>query len=436
MTLSNSEVVALVGDAKVDKRVYTDQAIFDLEMERIFEQTWVYVAHESQVAKPGDYMTTEIGKQDVILTRDEKSKIHIFYNRCTHRGAKLTIKDSGNVQQFVCNFHAYCFKTDGTLASIPLEDSYEDSGYGRCSPEMNLREVADVESYRGFIFARLRPGKIDLHSWLGDTKKTLDNFVDRAPEAEVEVVGRPYRWINPCNWKMLVENIVDGAHVVGTHPSIGQTGARLAKEYEVKNEAVPAVLQMAKGFWQPAQVIREMGVTVLENGHAYNGGRFSLHSGYSEVGDYVEALKNAYGEQRTDEILLQQRHNTGFYPNMHMKTMIQKIRIFKPVSPSKTLVECWVFRLKGAPDEILQRTLSYAEMLDSPATLVSSDDAEVMMRMQHGLETEAEQWVSMHRGLKRPVEKENDALHCEGDTELAFIHQYNVWKRLMCGETV
>jgi hypothetical protein len=193
---------------------------------------------------------------------------------------------------------------------------------------------------------------------------------------------------------------------------------------------------MAKGFWQPAQVIRDMGVTILENGHSYLGGRFSLHTGYSEVGDYLAALKQAYGDKRTEEILTQQRHNTCFYPNMNMKTMIQKFRIFKPVSPNKTVVESWVFRLKGAPDEILQRTLAYAEMLDSPATLVSDDDAEVMGRMQGGLEADADRWVSMHRGMERPVEKRGTALDCDGESEVGFIHQYKIWKRFMCGETV
>ena len=436
MTFSVSEIAELIGDAQVDKRVYIDQEIFDLEMERIFKRAWLYIGHESQIAKAGDYFTTEMGTQPVVLVRDDENQIRLFFNRCTHRGARLVVNPSGNVERFVCNFHAYSFKTNGKIASIPLEDSYDNSGYGSCNPAMNLKQVADVESYRGFIFARLEPGDIDLLTWLGDAAASLDNFVDRAPGGEVEVVGRPLRWINHCNWKMLNENVIDGAHVVGTHPSIGQTGALLAKSYEDKGEEVPEVLQMAKGFWQPAQVIRDMGVTVLENGHSYIGGRFSLHTSYSEVEDYLDALKLAYDEKRMQEILTQQRHNTCFYPNMNMKTMIQKFRVFKPIAPNKTVVESWVFRLKGAPDEILQRTLAYGEMLDSPATLVSTDDAEVMMRMQSGLQADADQWVSMHRGLQRPVERTGEAIHCDGESEVAFIHQYKIWKRFMCGETV
>ena len=426
----------MVGRARVDKRVYIDQEIFDLEMERLFKRAWLYIGHESQVKKPGDYFTTEMGTQPVIVVRDDNNQIRVFYNRCTHRGARLVVNHTGNVQRFVCDFHAYSFETNGKLAYIPLENSYDAPAQGSCKPDMNLRKVAGVEIYRGFIFARLEPGDTDLLTWLGGAAGSLDNFVDRAPEGEVEVAGRPLRWINRCNWKMLSENVIDGAHVFGTHPSIGQAGAQLAKNYEDRGEAVPDILQMAKGFWQPPQVIRDMGVTVLENGHSYIGGRFSLHTDYSEIKEYLDALRQACGEERTTEILSQQRHNTCFYPNMNMKTMIQKFRVFKPVAPDKTVVESWVFRLKGAPDDILQRTLAYAEMLDSPATLVSSDDAEVMMRMQSGLEADADKWVSMQRGLERPADKSVDGMHCEGDSETAFIHQYDTWKRFMCGEQV
>ena len=429
-----TEIAQLVKDAQVDKRVYTDQEIFDLEMERVFGRTWVYLAHESQVPSPGSYVTTDIGKQPLILTRDAQGKLRVFYNRCTHRGAKLLIKSSGQASTFVCNFHAYSFNTDGTIAGIPFEDSYETSGYGRCNPEMNLREVTDVDSYRGFVFVRLESGGMDLKTWLSDTLATIDNLVDRAPEGEVEVVGPPYRWINHCNWKMLVENLVDGAHVGGTHPSIGQTGAKLAKEYSDQGKPVPQLLDLIQIFSAPLQFIRDMGITVLPNGHSYNGGEVAGHSNYSEVAEYTKAMDEAYGQERRNEILSQQRHNTCIYPNLHMKTMIQKIRVFKPVSPDKTLVECWVFRLKGAPDELLQRTMAYAELLDSPATLVSTDDVEVMMRMQSGLASDAYQMVSMQRGYKREEKQEGNSLRCEGDSERPFICQYELWKKLMCEE--
>ncbi|MCL2430229.1 MAG: Rieske 2Fe-2S domain-containing protein, partial [Alphaproteobacteria bacterium] len=79
----------LVEAGRVHRRVYTDPAVFELEMERIFGRTWLYVGHESQIPKPGDYFATELGRQPVIMTRHGDGSIRILSNRCTHRGAKL-----------------------------------------------------------------------------------------------------------------------------------------------------------------------------------------------------------------------------------------------------------------------------------------------------------------------------------------------------------
>ena len=435
MCTTDNELAEMVHNAYVNKRVYTDPEIFHLEMERIFKRSWVYVAHESQIGNPGNYITTTVGTQPLILLRDDEGQLRMFYNRCGHKGARLLVNDSGSIDKLVCHFHAYSFNKDGSLASLPLEDCYENSGFGRCNKDINLREVVCLSQYRGFIFTKLTSGGPDLETWLGDARVSLDNFVDRSPEGRVEVVGSPLRWINHCNWKMLTENIVDGTHVVGTHPSIAQAGVKLSREYLETGKKPPPILELAKGFHRPAQFLRDMGITVLENGHCYNGGRFSVHSDYSDIPGYFEVMKDAYGEGRAEDILSVQRHNTCIYPNMHMKNLIQKIRIFKPLAPDKTLTECWAFRLAGAPEKLLQRTLLYSQLLDSPATMVSTDDAEVMMRMQSGLAADSNPWISMHRGFKRPVEETTSGIHCEGDSELPFIKQYDTWQKLMMEAT-
>lgn len=425
----------MIQETRVDKRVYTDQDVFDLEMERLFARTWIYAGHTSQIANPGDYVTTEIGNQPVIVVRSRNNDIKVLLNHCPHRGAIVVNEDSGHATRFVCRFHAYSFNTDGSAAGIPLEDSYDGTAFGRCDPEMKLKEVAAVDTYRGFIFVCLNSVNMPLVDWLGATTATIDNFIDRSPLGEVEVVGRPYRWVNRCNWKMLIENLVDGTHVNGTHPSIGQTADRIAREYEEAGGTVPPIVEMAGSFWQKNDFIRKMGITLLPNGHCYNGGKVSIHSGYAKVDAYGEALEGAYGADRAAHILSQQRHNTAIYPNLHIKTMIQKIRIFKPIGPDKTVVECWVFRLKGAPDEVLQRTLTYAEMLDSPGALVSTDDLEVMIRQQNGFHSSASNFVNFQRGVKRPTQIDGDAVFCEGDSEQAFVKQFETWKTLMCTVT-
>lgn len=431
MNNSNLELGSLIHENEVDAKVYTDQQIFDLEMQNIFGGAWVYVAHESQLPEAGSYLTTEVGTKPIIVVRDNNNAIRAFYNRCPHRGAKIVNNDAGKTDRLLCNFHNYSFHLDGKVAAIPLEDCYEKSGYGACEKRSQLQPVCRIESYREFIFVCLDEPLMDLETWLSDTKASIDNLIDRSPQGKIEIVGRPFKWVNHCNWKMLVENLVDGAHVPGTHPSIGQTASKFANELKAAGKSKVELVELARSFWQSPEWLRDMGCTVLDNGHSYNGGKKSIHSQYDPFPDYTESLKQAYGEDGADEVLSLQRHNTCIYPNLHVKCLIQKIRVFKPVAPDKTIVECWVFRLVGTPDELLQRTLQYAQMLDSPATLVSVDDHEVMVRAQLGLQTAENTNVSMQRGVSRPVRKDQNGLHCDGDSERAFIEQYATWKKLM-----
>ena len=230
MNKSSIDPGSLVGSAEVDGRVYTDQGVFNLEMEKIFGATWVYVGHESQLSEPGAYIATDIGAKPVILVKDSANRLRAFHNRCPHKGSRLVNNAAGKIDRFLCNFHNYSFNLDGSVAAIPLEDAYENSGFGACEKVARMVSVPHVESYRGFIFAALKQPPMDLRSWLSDTRASIDNLVDRSPEGRLEVVGRPFKWINHCNWKMLVENLVDGMHVGGTHPSIGQTATKFSND--------------------------------------------------------------------------------------------------------------------------------------------------------------------------------------------------------------
>mgnify|MGYP000686880708 FL=1 len=86
----------LVQPDRVHKSVYTDQQLFDLEMEHIFEKAWVYCGHESQVKEVGDYFTMQIGRQPMVMVRDVDKSVKVLYNRCPHRGVELCGNQSGN----------------------------------------------------------------------------------------------------------------------------------------------------------------------------------------------------------------------------------------------------------------------------------------------------------------------------------------------------
>jgi len=138
---------------RVRKEVYTDPQIFELEMQRIHERYWVYCGHESQVPKPGDYTTVQIGRQPLLLVRGKDKGVHVLYNRCPHRGNMMCGDRHGNTGEFFrCSYHAWTFQHDGMLRSIPMmEAGYAGTRYGKDNPDCSMKKAARVESYRGFV---------------------------------------------------------------------------------------------------------------------------------------------------------------------------------------------------------------------------------------------------------------------------------------------
>ena len=117
---------ALVEDQRVHKSVYTDDAVYQGELDHIFHKKWIYVGHESQVPNPGDYWTTWIGKERVILSRDDDGRVHVLYNRCPHRGTLICNAHHGNAgKAFRCPYHAWQFHMDGSVRQIPMKQGYD-----------------------------------------------------------------------------------------------------------------------------------------------------------------------------------------------------------------------------------------------------------------------------------------------------------------------
>ena len=160
---------ALVEPDRVHKRVYTDQEIFDQEMEKIFERIWVYCGHLSQVPEAGDYWAVQIGRQPMIMVRQPDASVQVLYTRCPHRGVQIIGNQKGNTgSAFVCSYHAWSFHLDGSVRAIPLAKGYEGTRLSRDNPDCQMKRAARVDSYRGFVFASLVPDGPSLMEFLGD----------------------------------------------------------------------------------------------------------------------------------------------------------------------------------------------------------------------------------------------------------------------------
>ncbi len=428
------DIEPLLHKDEVHRKVYTDPDIFDLEMERLWHRTWIYVGHESQVKNPGDYFATTIGRQPVILVRHKDDKIHVLYNRCAHKGAQLVGDTSGCVKAFRCCYHGWRFDTDGALLTIPLEGGYDNTGFCRDNPDTNVKKVPRYDSYRGFVFASLSAKGPDLKTWLGGVASSIDNMVDRAPDGELEVTGGVLRYTHDSNWKFFVENLNDLMHAIVTHQSSSQTARIVAKRVMDEKDEVPWAVEIFSPFTNRYSFFEEMGLHAFEYGHSYSGGKVSIHSAYSDIPGYVEALESAYGKEKTLDIFSENRHNTVFYPSATIKGPIQTMRVVKPLAVDKTVIESWTFRLKGAPEAMTQRSILYCTLINSSANLVGPDDYESYHRLQYGLQSEANDWVSMHRHMDQEIVNADGTIEAEGTNDIVFRNQFKAWKQYMSAE--
>lgn len=425
------EISNLIQENRVHKSVYLDPEIFELELQHIWAKAWVFIGHESQVPNAGDFYTTDIGRSPVVMVRAKDSQVHVLHNRCGHKGAKVAGKKCGNVAGFRCPYHGWSYKLDGTLRGVPNRHGYEGTDLDIKDPQFSMTQVAQVANVRGFVFASLSPDVPSIEDFLGDTIRTINNVADRAPEGEIEIVGTPLRYEHDSNWKMFVENLNDAMHPMVAHASVGQA----AKGYladQAEGAVYPREAEIIFPFGSSYKFFDKMQVTALKYGHSYMGGQSSIHSGYSDIPEYMDAMVAAYGEEKTKEILSQNRHNTIIYPSFTLKDAIQAMRVVRPVSVDKTIVETWHFRLKGAPEEMLKRTILYSRLINSNASMVGPDDWDCYRRMHEGLRSTSSKWVDMRRGLgasaEAPSEQSNRSF---GTSDLSFRNQYRVWAKYM-----
>lgn len=423
-------VAALVRDTEVHKDCYIDDEIFDLEMAHLFANTWVYVGHASQVPKVGDFYTTTVGTQPVVMVRHTDQSVHVLYNRCPHKGVQVAPDGCGNTGKFFrCPYHAWTFRTDGKLLSIPLKKGYDNTGLEHCEASHGMVPVGAVQVYRDFVFCRLNPEGIGFGEFFGDSLSTLDNMVDRSPDGKLEVAGGVMRYMHHCNWKMLVDNQTDTCHPMVAHESSAGTAVKVWNDAP-PGTPKPMAVELFAPFVSPYEFFENMGIRVWDNGHGHTGVSDSIHADYSAVPGYMEQMVAAYGEERAQAILGDVRHNTVYFPNIMVKGPIQTLRVFKPIAADKTLVESWTFRLVGAPDLLLERTLMYNRLINAPTSVVGHDDLEMYERAQTALHSRGSQWVNVGR-LYDPAEHGQTNVVTNGTNEMQMRSQMRAWVKYM-----
>ncbi|MPS28457.1 MAG: hypothetical protein E2576_06090 [Alcaligenaceae bacterium] len=414
------DLAALIQPDRVSRRLYTDQAIFDLEMQRIFGRAWLYLAHESQLPREGDYVTTWMGTQPVIVVRHKGGAIHVLHNRCPHRGVMVITDDHGNTGNTIrCGYHGWTFRTNGELLLAPMRDAYANRYDMQDHACFGLSRVPRVDSYRGFIFGSLAPLSYplpELATFLGEATHCIDRIADRAPAGEVDVSGGVHKYLIRGNWKAQVENLNDNYHPPFSHAcTTDETTQRQFRRRYGDDSGVHLDTSEQNSKWDS---VLAQG---LDWGLSYCGPLPFNHEkrGGPLYDAHHSALAAKHGETHAEEILTDFFHNVIVYPSVVMQLASSHVRTIRPVAPDCTEIRVYPIKLKGAPEEINRQLIRYLNITHSAASLIQSDDVEMFRRVQGGLASQGQEWVWFNRHM------EDDQFRRGGGTsEVVMRNQY------------
>ncbi len=381
----------LVREGSVHSSLYTDPACFAREMAEIYESTWVFIGHESEIPERGDYVRRTMGLTPVLMTRVGADEVAVVVNRCAHRGNLLCQESAGHKRTFACQYHGWVFSLKGDLLDVPFP-----IGFQQDKSCHSLRK-AKVGRYRGFVFATLADGGPTLEEHLGNARRALDRAAGLSPVGELDLHGGWVQHLYHANWKMLAENNVDGYHVNYVHDSFAR-GIKVQYKYDnvllTKEDKLEAVARdLADGHAE------------IDYAPTYARPLVWLGVEPDRYPAYTEAMEAAYGKAVATEALRAGPPHTFVFPNLFIAetavTMIQPLAVDLSVNWHTPLY------LKGVPPEINRRILRLGEAALGPSAFLLADDAIISERQWRALDG-APMWMDLSRGLGR------ERLHADG----------------------
>lgn len=423
----------------IDRNIFTDEEIYQQELEQVFARSWLFVGHESQIPNAGDFVTTTMGEDPVIVARAPDMSIHVLLNSCRHRGNAVTRANLGNCSSFMCAYHGWTYDTKGELIAIPgfKELYHEDLDM----KQWGLVTCPQVESFHGLIFANWDPTAPGLVDYMGEYAWFLETRVNPTGKGS-ELNGGIFKWTMDHNWKFAADNFVgDGYHAAISHKSatmVGHRGVNIGNGQQIeqtnelarwKSQSDPNTFRLATKYGHGAglRVRAEDGPPVKPE----------------EQGPLAEYTRARY-EAMVHHLGRNRAKLSGFncmFPNFSINSSADQIHVWHPRGPHYT--ESWVYVLvdKGAPEDVKLELAKEAARHFGPSGMFEQDDSDNWRLSTTGAKSVIGRRYPLHysMGLKYNdwAEPKEDLplrrIGSLGDTNQ--LNFYRHWQEMMSGKS-
>jgi p-cumate 2,3-dioxygenase subunit alpha len=375
------------GIFRVNRRSFVDPAVLAAEREKIFSRCWLYVGHESELKKSGDYLTRRVGGRPLLVTKANDEVIRAFVNSCTHRGNPVALEQCGRASTFTCFYHAWTFDAKGRLIGVPGDDSYTEAFK---KEQMGLKVVPRFDSYRGMMFVCYDINATSLLDYLGvEACKRIDYFLDAGGDGGSEISSGTHSYSMKANWKLLVENSIDGYHALSTHQ-------RYFRKY------LPDI-GMDPGKWLVKRGPGESRGRSLGNGHSVveslDRGTPLTHHAKEELATIRAGMVERFGEAYT-HLAADYQRNLLIFPNLIMVSMFKTVRTFYPAASDFIEVDAWGLFPTADSEDLRKKRLENFLSFQGPGGFATPDDVSGLEGCQRAFAAAQElQWSDISRGM-------------------------------------
>jgi p-cumate 2,3-dioxygenase alpha subunit len=388
------------GFFRVNRRAFTENTYLELERERLFAKCWIYAGHESEIPQSGDFRSRRVAGRPVILVRGDDGAVRVLLNTCTHRGAQVCRQPRGSARTFQCPYHAWTFNCHGDLIGVPGDSSY---GPAFDRGELALGRPARMDTYRGFIFISFDPSAPELKDYLAGAKEYLDLVCDQS-ETTMKISDGVQSYSIRANWKLLVENSIDGYHGLPTHQRyfsfLTDTGADLRGGLDGAHQKAlalgngHAVIEYTAPFGRPiARWVPSFGELAK-----------------ARIEEKQRRLEERFGPERAFRIA-QTGRNLLIFPNLIINDIMAiTVRTFFPSATDYMEVNAW--NLAPADEEKEDSELRLDNFLTflGPGGFATPDDVEMLESCQRGFANREVMWSDISRGMLRDQPSISDEL--------------------------